>query len=155
MKAIIIKFNGTIPNGSVLASKLCDIIGEYVTTEEVDITMISDKEVEEALIRCTIPPVAVKITTESKDNNLDKLEALCKDIIVAVGATSLKPVTVQDSDLIEFLIKHKAQYSEFLPYVAKINSSGVYKLQRHILEKYDLLRLPELLRDINPFIKLY
>ncbi len=155
MKAIVIKFEGAIKDEPKLASKLSDVIGEYTSAEEGDITILNDEEVTTALIRMSIVPTVINIKENKEDSILKQIESLCKDIITHIGATSLKPLAVHNSDLIAYLISTKNQYSELLSKVAKINGNMTYTRHREVLKNYGLEHMPELIRDINPIIKLF
>ena len=50
MKAIIISFEGAIKDETILASLLASCIGKHVNTEDVDVHILSDIDVTNALI---------------------------------------------------------------------------------------------------------
>lgn len=153
MKAIIVQFDGNIPNESALLDDLMLCLRNRSDAECGNITILDDKDVADALIRLTVTPTVV--VTETKNPKLSQLEIFCKDLIAKVGATSLKPSSLHNQDVLAFLLKNRDQYREIIAEIAKIDNTIVYAKHRAILNKYDLTKLPHLLRDINPVLKLY
>ena len=153
MKAIIVQFNGNIPNESALLDDLMMWLHNRIDAECGNITILDDKDVADALIRLTMVPTV--IATENKNPKLSQLEIFCKDLIAKVGATSLKPSNIYNQDVLAFLLKNRDQYKEIIAEIAKVDATIVYAKHRAILNKHDLAKLPHLLRDINPILKLY
>lgn len=155
MKAIIIKFEGGIPNETELVSKLALTISKFASAEKVDIAVLNDKDVNEALLRLTDLPSLITIS-EVKENaktTVSQLEEFCKDVIENIGATSLKTIEVHNQDLLLFLIKNKDKYQKILKFIASITPQKT--VCYGILKQYDLQRVPSLLKDLNPTFKLY
>lgn len=162
MKAIIVQFDGNIPNESALLDDLMLCLRNRSDAECGNITILDDKDVADALIRLTMLPSAFgdllsakNVTAECKNPKLVQLEIFCKDLIAKVGATSLKPSSLHNQDVLAFLLKNRDQYKEIIAEIAKVDNTIVYAKHRAILNKYDLAKLPHLLRDINPVLKLY
>ena len=61
MKAIIISFEGVIKDETILASLLASCIGKNVNTEDVDVHILSDIDVTNALIAKCLTPSTIAV----------------------------------------------------------------------------------------------
>lgn len=155
MKAIIISFEGAIKDEGILASLLASCIGKHVNTEDVDIHILSDIDVTNALIaKCLTPPT---IAVDRPANpQIAVVEDFCKKIIASIGSPALKTRELLNSELCKFLVQQNREViSVPVSIIAQVNTTSAYYEHRKMLKKYGLSVLPELLRDINPLFKFY
>lgn len=155
MKAIIISFEGAIKDEGILASLLASCIGKHVNTEDVDVHILSDTDVTNALIaKCLTPPT---IAVDRPANpQIAVVEDFCKKIIASIGSPALKTRELLNSELCKFLVQQNREViSVPVSIIAQVNTTSAYYEHRKMLKKYGLSVLPELLRDINPLFKFY
>ena len=155
MKAIIISFEGAIKDESILASLLASCIGKHINTEDVDVHILSDIDVTNALIaKCLTPPT---IAVDRPANpQIAVVEDFCKKIIASIGSPALKTRELLNSELCKFLVQQNREViSVPVSIIAQVNTTSAYYEHRKMLKKYGLSVLPELLRDINPLFKFY
>lgn len=155
MKAIIISFEGAIKDEGILASLLASCIGKHVNTEDVDVHILSDIDVTNALIaKCLTPPT---IAVDRPANpQIAVVEDFCKKIIASIGSPALKTRELLNSELCKFLVQQNREViSVPVSIIAQVNTTSAYYEHRKMLKKYGLSVLPELLRDINPLFKFY
>lgn len=155
MKAIIITFEGAIKDDSILASLLASYIGKQVNTEDVNVYILSDIDVTNALIaKCLIPSA---ITVDRPANpQIAVVKDFCKKIIASIGSPALKTRELLNSELCKFLVQQNREViSVPVSIIAKVNTTSAYYEHRKVLKEYGLSVLPELLRDVNPIFKFY
>lgn len=155
MKAIIISFEGAIKDESILASLLASCIGKQVNTEDVDVHILSDVDVTNALVaKClTVPTIA---TDRPSNPQIAVVKDFCKKIIASIGSPALKTRELLNSELCKFLVQQNREIiSVPVSIIAKVNTTSAYYEHRKALKEYGLSALPELLRDINPLFKFY
>lgn len=155
MKAIIISFEGAIKDETTLASLLASCIGKHVNTENVDIHILSDIDVTNALIAKCLTTSAVAVDRPANPQ-IAVVEDFCKKIITSIGSPALKTRELLNSELCKFLVQQNREViSVPVSIIAQVNTTSAYYEHRKILKKYGLSALPELLRDINPLFKFY
>lgn len=155
MKAIIITFEGAIKNDSILASLLASCIGKQVNTEDVDVHILSDIDVTNALVAKCLTTSAIA-TDRPSNPQIAVVEDFCKKIIASIGSPALKTRELLNSELCKFLVQQNREViSVPVSIIAKVNTTSAYYEHRKVLKEYGLSALPELLRDINPLFKFY
>lgn len=155
MKAIIITFKGAIKDETTLASLLASCIGKHVNTENVDVHILSDIDVTNALIAKCLTTSAVAVDRPANPQ-IAVVEDFCKKIITSIGSPALKTRELLNSELCKFLVQQNREViSVPVSIIAQVNTTSAYYEHRKILKKYGLSALPELLRDINPLFKFY
>lgn len=155
MKAIIITFKGEIKDETTLASLLASCIGKHVNTENVDVHILSDIDVTNALIAKCLTTSAVAVDRPANPQ-IAVVEDFCKKIITSIGSPALKTRELLNSELCKFLVQQNREViSVPVSIIAQVNTTSAYYEHRKILKKYGLSALPELLRDINPLFKFY
>lgn len=154
MKAIIITFKGKVEDEQTLVKSLASDIANNTNAENVSISILSDKEVINAMVAKCLPtnieinePVITQITV---------IEDFCKKIITSIGSPALKTRELLNSELCKFLVQQNREViSAPVSIIARVNSTAEYREHRKVLMEYGLSVLPELLRDINPLFKFY
>ena len=68
MKAIIISFEGVIKDDDIFASLLASYIEKHINTESVDIHILSDIDVTNALIAKCLTPSAIAVDRPANPN---------------------------------------------------------------------------------------
>ena len=155
MKAIIISFEGAIKDETTLVSLLASCIGKHVNTENVDVHILSDIDVTNALIAKCLTTSAVAVDRPANPQ-IAVVEDFCKKIITSIGSPALKTRELLNSELCKFLVQQNREViSVPVSIIAQVNTTSAYYEHRKILKKYGLSALPELLRDINPLFKFY
>lgn len=155
MKAIIITFEGAIKDDSILASLLASCIGKQVNTEDVDVHILSDIDVTNALVAKCLTTSAVA-TDRPSNPQIAVVKDFCKKIIASIGSPTLKTRELLNSELCKFLVQQNREViSVPVSIIAKVNTTSAYYEHRKVLKEYGLSALPELLRDINPLFKFY
>ena len=155
MKAIIITFEGAIKDDSILASLLASCIGKQVNTEDVDVHILSDIDVTNALVAKCLTTSAIA-TDRPSNPQIPIIRDFCKKIIASIGSPALKTRELLNSELCKFLVQQNREViSVPVSIVAKVNTTSAYYEHRKVLKEYGLSALPELLRDINPLFKFY
>lgn len=155
MKAIVISFEGAIKDDNIFASLLASFVEKHVNTESVNIHILSDIDVTNALIaKCLIPSA---ITVDRPANpQIAVVKDFCKKIIASIGSPALKTRELLNSELCKFLVQQNREViSVPVSIIAKVNTTAAYYEHRKVLKEYGLSTLPELLRDINPLFKFY
>ena len=155
MKAIIITFEGVIKDDDIFASLLASYIEKHINTESVNIHILSDIDVTNALIAKCLTPTNVAVDRPSNPQ-IPVIEDFCKKIIASIGSPALKTRDLLNSELCKFLVQQNREViSVPVSIIAKVNTTAAYYEHRKVLKKYGLSVLPELLRDINPLFKFY
>lgn len=155
MKAIIISFEGVIKDDDIFASLLASYIEKHINTESVDIHILSDIDVTNALIAKCLTPSAIAVDRPANPQ-IAVVEDFCKKIITSIGSPALKTRELLNSELCKFLVQQNREViSVPVSIIAQVNTTSAYYEHRKILKKYGLSALPELLRDINPLFKFY
>jgi hypothetical protein len=155
MKAIIITFEGAIKDDSILASLLASCIGKQVNTEDVDVHILSDIDVTNALIAKCLTPSAITVDRPANPQ-IAVVKDFCKKIIASIGSPALKTRELLNSELCKFLVQQNREViSVPASIIAKVNTTSAYYEHRKVLKEYGLSALPELLRDVNPIFKFY
>ena len=155
MKAIIITFEGAIKDESILASLLASCIGKQVNTEDVDVHILSDIDVTNALVAKCLTTSAIA-TDRPSNPQIPVIRDFCKKIIASIGSPALKTRELLNSELCKFLVQQNREViSVPVSIIAKVNTTSAYYEHRKVLKEYGLSALPELLRDINPLFKFY
>lgn len=155
MKAIIITFEGAIKDDNILASLLASCIGKQVNTEDVDVHILSDIDVTNALIAKCLTPSAIAVDRPANPQ-IAVVKDFCKKIIASIGSPALKTRELLNSELCKFLVQQNREViSVPVSIIAKVNTTSAYYEHRKVLKEYGLSALPELLRDINPLFKFY
>lgn len=155
MKAIIISFEGVIKDDDIFASLLASYIEKHINTESVDIHILSDIDVTNALIAKCLTPPAIAVDRPANPQ-IAVVEDFCKKIIASIGSPALKTRELLNSELCKFLVQQNREViSVPVSIIAQVNTTSAYYEHRKILKKYGLSALPELLRDINPLFKFY
>ena len=138
MKAIVISFEGAIKDDNIFASLLASFVEKHVNTESVNIHILSDIDVTNALIAKCLIPSAITVDRPS------------------IGSPALKTRELLNSELCKFLVQQNREViSVPVSIIAKVNTTAAYYEHRKVLKEYGLSALPELLRDINPLFKFY
>ena len=155
MKAIIISFEGVIKDDDNFASLLASYIEKHINTESVDIHILSDIDVTNALIaKCLIPSAIV--VDRPANPQIAVVKDFCKKIIASIGSPALKTRELLNSELCKFLVQQNREViSVPVSIIAKVNTTAAYYEHRKVLKEYGLSALPELLRDVNPLFKFY
>jgi hypothetical protein len=155
MKAIIITFEGAIKDDNILASLLASCIGKQVNTEDVDVHILSDIDVTNALIAKCLTPSAIAVDRPANPQ-IAVVKDFCKKIIASIGSPALKTRELLNSELCKFLVQQNREViSVPVSIIAKVNTTSAYYEHRKVLKEYGLSALPELLRDVNPIFKFY
>lgn len=155
MKAIIISFEGVIKDETILASLLASCIGKNVNTEDVDVHILSDIDVTNALIAKCLTPSTIAVDRPSNPQ-IPVIREFCKKIIASIGSPVLKTRELLNSELCKFLVQQNREViSVPVSIIAKVNTTAAYYEHRKVLKEYGLSALPELLRDVNPIFKFY
>lgn len=155
MKAIIITFEGAIKDDSILASLLASCIGKQVNTEDVDVHILSDIDVTNALVAKCLTTSAIA-TDRPSNPQIPIIRDFCKKIIASIGSPVLKTRELLNSELCKFLVQQNREViSVPVSIIAKVNTTSAYYEHRKVLKEYGLSALPELLRDVNPIFKFY
>lgn len=155
MKAIIISFEGVIKDDDNFASLLASYIEKHINTESVDIHILSDIDVTNALIAKCLTPSAIAVDRPANPQ-IAVVKDFCKKIIASIGLPALKTRELLNSELCKFLVQQNREViSVPVSIIAKVNTTAAYYEHRKVLKEYGLSALPELLRDINPLFKFY
>ena len=155
MKAIIISFEGVIKDDDIFASLLASYIEKHINTESVDIHILSDVDVTNALIAKCLTPSAIAVDRPANPQ-IAVVKDFCKKIIASIGSPALKTRELLNSELCKFLVQQNREViSVPVSIIAKVNTTAAYYEHRKVLKEYGLSTLPELLRDINPLFKFY
>ena len=155
MKAIIISFKGVIKDDDIFASLLASYIEKHINTESVDIHILSDIDVTNALIAKCLTPSAIAVDRPANPQ-IAVVKDFCKKIIASIGSPALKTRELLNSELCKFLVQQNREViSVPVSIIAKVNTTSAYYEHRKVLKEYGLSALPELLRDINPLFKFY
>lgn len=155
MKAIIISFEGVIKDDDNFASLLASYIEKHINTESVDIHILSDIDVTNALIAKCLTPSAIAVDRPANPQ-IAVVKDFCKKIIASIGLPALKTRELLNSELCKFLVQQNREViSVPVSIIAKVNTTSAYYEHRKVLKEYGLSALPELLRDINPLFKFY
>lgn len=155
MKAIIISFEGAIKDENSLASAVAACIGNQVNTEKIDVNILSDVDVTNALIAKCLLPTMIAVDKPSNPQ-IAVITNFCKKIIATIGSPALKTRELLNSELCKFLVQQNREViSVPVSIIAKVNTTSAYYEHRKVLKEYGLSVLPELLRDINPLFKFY
>lgn len=154
MKAIIITLEGVIKDDDIFASLLASYIEKHINTESVNIHILSDIDVTNALIAKCLTPSA--IADGPANPQIAVVKDFCKKIIASIGSPALKTRELLNSELCKFLVQQNREViSVPVSIIAKVNITSAYYEHRKVLKEYGLSALPELLRDINPLFKFY
>lgn len=155
MKAIIISFEGVIKDDDNFASLLASYIEKHINTESVDIYILSDIDVTNALIAKCLTPSAIAVDRPANPQ-IAVVKDFCKKIIASIGLPALKTRELLNSELCKFLVQQNREViSVPVSIIAKVNTTAAYYEHRKVLKEYGLSALPELLRDVNPLFKFY
>ena len=155
MKAIIISFEGVIKDDDNFASLLASYIEKHINTESVDIHILSDIDVTNALIAKRLTPSAIAVDRPANPQ-IAVVKDFCKKIIASIGLPALKTRELLNSELCKFLVQQNREViSVPVSIIAKVNTTAAYYEHRKVLKEYGLSALPELLRDVNPLFKFY
>lgn len=155
MKAIIISFEGVIKDDDNFASLLASYIEKRINTESVDIHILSDIDVTNALIAKCLTPSAIAVDRPANPQ-IAVVKDFCKKIIASIGLPALKTRELLNSELCKFLVQQNREViSVPVSIIAKVNTTAAYYEHRKVLKEYGLSALPELLRDVNPLFKFY
>ena len=155
MKAIIITFEGVIKDDDIFASLLASYIEKHINTESVNIHILSDVDVTNALIAKCLTPTDIAVDRPSNPQ-IPVIEDFCKKIVASIGSPALKTRELLNSELCKFLVQQNREViSVPVSIIAKVNTTSAYYEHRKVLKEYGLSALPELLRDINPLFKFY
>lgn len=155
MKAIIITFEGVIKDDDIFASLLASYIEKHINTESVNIHILSDIDVTNALIAKCLTPSAIAVDRPANPQ-IAVVKDFCKKIIASIGSPALKTRELLNSELCKFLVQQNREViSVPVSIIAKVNTASAYYEHRKVLKEYGLSALPELLRDINPLFKFY
>lgn len=155
MKAIIISFEGVIKDDDNFASLLASYIEKHINTESVDIHILSDIDVTNALIAKCLTPSAIAVDRPANPQ-IAVVKDFCKKIIASIGLPALKTRELLNSELCKFLVQQNREViSVPVSIIAKVNTTAAYYEYRKVLKEYGLSALPELLRDVNPLFKFY
>lgn len=155
MKAIIITFEGVIKDDDIFASLLASYIEKHINTESVNIHILSDIDVTNALIAKCLTPSAIAVDRPANPQ-IAVVKDFCKKIIASIGSPALKTRELLNSELCKFLVQQNREViSVPVSIIAKVNTTSTYYEHRKVLKEYGLSALPELLRDINPLFKFY
>lgn len=155
MKAIIITFEGVIKDDDIFASLLASYIEKHINTESVNIHILSDIDVTNALIAKCLIPSAIAVDRPANPQ-IAVVKDFCKKIIASIGSPALKTRELLNSELCKFLVQQNREViSVPVSIIAKVNTTSTYYEHRKVLKEYGLSALPELLRDINPLFKFY
>lgn len=155
MKAIIITFEGVIKDDDIFVSLLASYIEKHINTESVNIHILSDIDVTNALIAKCLTPSAIAVDRPANPQ-IAVVKDFCKKIIASIGSPALKTRELLNSELCKFLVQQNREViSVPVSIIAKVNTTSAYYEHRKVLKEYGLSALPELLRDINPLFKFY
>lgn len=155
MKAIIITFEGVIKDDDIFASLLASYIEKHINTESVNIHILPDIDVTNALIAKCLTPSAIAVDRPANPQ-IAVVKDFCKKIIASIGSPALKTRELLNSELCKFLVQQNREViSVPVSIIAKVNTTSAYYEHRKVLKEYGLSALPELLRDINPLFKFY
>ena len=155
MKAIIISFEGVIKDDDNFASLLASYIEKHINTESVDIHILSDIDVTNALIAKCLTPSAIAVDRPANPQ-IAVVKDFCKKIIASIGLPALKTRELLNSELCKFLVQQNREVISIpVSIIAKVNTTAAYYEHRKVLKEYGLSALPELLRDVNPLFKFY
>lgn len=155
MKAIIISFEGVIKDDDNFASLLASYIEKHINTESVDIHILSDIDVTNALIAKCLTPSAIAVDRPANPQ-IAVVKDFCKKIIASISLPALKTRELLNSELCKFLVQQNREViSVPVSIIAKVNTTAAYYEHRKVLKEYGLSALPELLRDVNPLFKFY
>lgn len=155
MKAIIISFEGVIKDDDIFASLLASYIEKHINTESVDIHILSDIDVTNALIAKCLTPSAIAVDRPANPQ-IAVVKDFCKKIIASIGSPALKTRELLNSELCKFFVQQNREViSVPVSIIAKVNTTAAYYEHRKVLKEYGLSALPELLRDVNPLFKFY
>lgn len=155
MKAIIISFEGVIKDDDIFASLLASYIEKHINTESIDIHILSDIDVTNALIAKCLTPSATAVDRPANPQ-IAVVKDFCKKIIASIGSPALKTRELLNSELCKFLVQQNREViSVPVSIIAKVNTTAAYYEHRKVLKEYGLSALPELLRDVNPIFKFY
>lgn len=152
MKAIIIRFEGTIRNEEALVGAFAHAMSNYVTVEDdPKVDILTDLEVEKAIVNSVI------VTKEPVSNShIEVIREFCKRIIKEIGSPTMKTQALLNQDICKFLVnQNREAIAAAVNIIANIDTTAKYIRHRKLLQEYGLACLPSLLRDINPLFKLF
>src|SRR5699024_1367000 len=147
MKAIIIRFEGTIRNEEALMGAFAHAMSNYVTVEDdPKVVILTDQEVDKAIINIVI------VTKEPVSNShIEVIREFCKRIIKEIGSPTMKTQALLNQDICKFLVnQNRETIAAAVNIIANIDTTAKYIRHRKLLQEYGLACLPSLLRDINP-----
>lgn len=155
MKAIIITFKGEIKDEHALATSLASDIASNTDSKNVDVSILLDEDVMNAMVAKCLTPTDVAVDKPSNPQ-IAVITDFCKKIIATIGSPALKTRELLNSELCKFLVQQNREViSVPVSIIAKVNTTSAYYEHRKVLKEYGLSVLPELLRDINPLFKFY
>lgn len=155
MKAIIITFEGEIKDEHTLVTFLASSIANNTDAKNVDVHVLSDIDVTNALIAKCLTPSAIAVDKPANPQ-IAVVKDFCKKIIASIGSPALKTRELLNSELCKFLVQQNREViSVPVSIIAKVNTTAAYYEHRKVLKEYGLSALPDLLRDINPLFKFY
>lgn len=155
MKAIIITFEGEIKDEHTLVTFLASNIANNIDAKNVDVHILSDIDITNALIAKCLTPSAIAVDRPANPQ-IAVVKDFCKKIIASIGSPALKTRELLNSELCKFLVQQNREViSVPVSIIAKVNTTAAYYEHRKVLKEYGLSVLPELLRDINPLFKFY
>ena len=155
MKAIIITFEGEIKDEHTLVTFLASSIANNTDAKNVDVHILSDIDVTNALIAKCLTPSATAVDRPANPQ-IAVVKDFCKKIIASIGSPALKTRELLNSELCKFLVQQNREViSVPVSIIAKVNTTAAYYEHRKVLKEYGLSALPELLRDVNPLFKFY
>lgn len=155
MKAIIITFEGEIKDEHTLVTFLASSIANNTDAKNVDVHILSDIDVTNALIAKCLTPSAIAVDRPANPQ-IAVVKDFCKKIIASIGSPALKTRELLNSELCKFLVQQNREViSVPVSIIAKVNTTAAYYEHRKVLKEYGLSALPDLLRDINPLFKFY
>lgn len=155
MKAIIITFEGEVKDEHTLVTFLASSIANNTDAKNVDVHILSDIDVTNALIAKCLTPSAIAVDRPANPQ-IAVVKDFCKKIIASIGSPALKTRELLNSELCKFLVQQNREViSVPVSIIAKVNTTAAYYEHRKVLKEYGLSALPDLLRDINPLFKFY
>lgn len=155
MKAIIITFEGEMKDEHTLVTFLASSIANNTDAKNVDVHILSDIDVTNALIAKCLTPSAIAVDRPANPQ-IAVVKDFCKKIIASIGSPALKTRELLNSELCKFLVQQNREViSVPVSIIAKVNTTAAYYEHRKVLKEYGLSALPDLLRDINPLFKFY
>lgn len=158
MKALIIMYKGDTPaktGEDELVRKLAEIVYNYTTcrVEDIEICSLDDAQVSETLLKNVVMPTPGKCKEVHTSKINRKVAEFCCRIIDEIGNPTAMSKETFCREFIKFVLNQKDKdVTDAIEIIVKGDRTETIS---YTLTMYGLSSLPGIIKDINPFCKLY